>query len=173
MTPARARHVGPPVADIVERNRVRRRRKHSRAGDQVLGRDTGQIARIGFCSAPVTYPVASTNLANFALVTGVASIQNPSMVTEWTGKASGIPQSAQPIWKVPPGIQTAPSEVRGFVQPASAKIPRITSPPVTSTINLDMILKWPVPSAHRAEVIESEYRRGVGLAVGRQPSKLI
>src|SRR3984957_5371814 len=41
------------------------------------------------CSATVTYPVAATNSANWALVTGCRSIEKASTLTVWIGASSG------------------------------------------------------------------------------------
>src|SRR5215470_3470358 len=85
----------------------------------------GNSSAVGVRSATVTYPVASTKRANCSLVTSVASIQNPSTETRWTGSASAIelapPHSVSPdsvaivtastlpIENSPPGIQTIPA----------------------------------------------------------------
>src|SRR6185436_20697569 len=64
----------------------------------------GNCSAVGVRSATVTYPVALTNSANCSLVTSVASIQKPWIVTGWIGSASPRNSAAsEPILKVPPG----------------------------------------------------------------------
>ncbi len=62
-------------------------------------------------SASVTYPVASTNFLNWALVTSVTSIQKPLITTACAGASSACFSSAlaSPIVNSPPGIQAIPA----------------------------------------------------------------
>src|SRR5271165_4622082 len=58
-------------------------------------------------SAVVTYPVASTNFENSALVTSCSSIQKPWTSTRWAGRSFGkLSLSLVPIRNAPLGIQT-------------------------------------------------------------------
>ena len=59
-------------------------------------------------AAAIGTVMASTNLANWALVTSVLSIQKAEIRTRWKGRASGVVGSSQPIQNSPPGIQTIP-----------------------------------------------------------------
>ncbi len=65
------------------------RRKTSDPATRREGSTSGYSAGSGARSGTVTYPVASTNRRNSALVTGCRSIQKPSTVTRWTGLSSG------------------------------------------------------------------------------------
>jgi hypothetical protein len=83
----------------------------------------------GVTSAVVTYPVASTNAANWALVTSVASIQKPSTRTRWGGNSSERESSkSPPIVNSPPGIHTMPARASALAGLAS---PAVTAPPGT------------------------------------------
>src|SRR5262249_36747460 len=73
------------------------------------GIDFLSCSHSGFFSAVVTYPVASTNLRNWAFVTSVSSIQNPSTFTRCAGRSFAGPFS-EPMANSPAGIQIMPCE---------------------------------------------------------------
>src|ERR1700727_912903 len=58
------------------------------------------------CSATVTYPVAVTNSANWALVTRCRSIEKASTLTVWIGASSGE-KLVEPMLNDPAGRSTS------------------------------------------------------------------
>src|SRR5262249_46857535 len=91
----------------------------------VPGGDWRRIASAstGF-SAVVTYPVASTNRRNWALVTSVSSAQKPFTRTRWAGFSSGQARGeAVPLVNSPAGGQDMPGRAgrRGVDEPGDAE----------------------------------------------------
>src|SRR5271165_3015841 len=100
---------------LVGTNTIEPGTRYSFAGGGVPGGIWRRIssASTGF-SAVVTWPVASTNWRNWALVTSVSSIQKPSTRTRWAGFSSAQPRSESvPIVNSPPGTQTIPGRASG------------------------------------------------------------